>query len=174
MGNIAHDHLISVQTIPGCIEVGEAIKGVAVAGFDCIKPCLLDWKAQAGVIESNQGTNAREIKAAWVEWSICNTGFQGNTLRCTIQIVDQAGYPRHAGGKDALARIRVGCPRHGWRSDQWGWWGHLRDTGWWRMKWSKSWDGLPRSCGIGCILGVGGLGGERKVPETRTSLTPPA
>ncbi len=60
---MAHDRLVSIQTVPVCIGVGEAIEGVAVAGFDGIQPSLLDWKAQAGMIEPNQGTNAGEIKA---------------------------------------------------------------------------------------------------------------
>ncbi len=67
LGKMAHDHLVSIRTVPGCIGVGEAIKGVAVSGFDGIKPSLLDRKAQAGMIETNQGTNAGEIKAVWVE-----------------------------------------------------------------------------------------------------------
>jgi hypothetical protein len=70
--------------------------------------------------------------------------------------------------------MRVGCCRHGWQNDHWGQWGLLRDTGWWRRKQKRSWNGGPRSCGTGCILGVRGLGGERKMPETRTSLIPPA
>ncbi len=81
---MAHDCLVSVQTVPGCIGVGEAIKGVAVAGFDGIEPSLLDRKAQEGMIESNQGTNAGEIKAEWVKWSTCGTGGQGNSLGCTV------------------------------------------------------------------------------------------
>ncbi len=96
---MAHDRLISVWTVPGCIGVGEAIKGVAVAGFDGVKPSLLDQKALAGRKESNQGTNAGEIKAAWVKWGTCGTGYQGNSLGCTVQVVDQAGYPGRAGGK---------------------------------------------------------------------------
>ncbi len=114
---MAHDHLVSVQTVPGCIRVGEAIKGVAVAGFDSVEPSLLDQKAQAGMIKSNQGTNAGEIKAAWVKWGTCGMGGQGNSMGCTVQIVDQAGYPEQAGGKDALAGMRVGCCRHSWRND---------------------------------------------------------
>ncbi len=39
LGQMAHYHLL------GCIGVGEALKGVTVAGFDGIKPGLLDWKA---------------------------------------------------------------------------------------------------------------------------------
>jgi hypothetical protein len=67
LGKRAYDCLVSIQTVPGCIGVGEAMEGVAVAGFDGIKPSLLDRKAQAGMIETSQGTNAGEIKAAWVK-----------------------------------------------------------------------------------------------------------
>jgi hypothetical protein len=119
-----------IRTVPGCIGVGEAIKGVAVAGFDGTKPGLLNWKAQVGMIELNQGTNAGEIKAVWVKWGTCSTGCQGNRLGCTIQVVDQAGNPGCAGCKDALAKMRVGCHRHSWWNDYWGWRGHLPDTGW--------------------------------------------
>ncbi len=171
---MAHDCLVSVRTVPGYIGVGEAIEGVAVAGFDGIKPSLLDRKAQAGMIESNQCTNAGEIKAAWVKWGTCGTGCQGNSLGCTVQVVDQAGYLRRAGGKDALAGMRVSCCRHGWWNDHWGQWGQSGDTGWWSRKWSRSWDGRQRSCGTGHILGVSSLSGERKVPEMQTSLIPPA
>jgi hypothetical protein len=67
LGKMAHDCLVSVRTVPDCIGVGEAIKGVTVSGFDGVEPSLLDRKAQAGMIESNQGPNAGEIKAAWVK-----------------------------------------------------------------------------------------------------------
>jgi hypothetical protein len=67
LGKTAHDHLVSIRTVPGCIGVGEAIKGVAVASFDGIKPSLLDRKAQTGMIESNLGIIVGEIKAAWVK-----------------------------------------------------------------------------------------------------------
>ncbi len=62
LGKMAHDCLVSIRTVPGCIGVDEAIEGLAVASFDGVKPSLLDRKAQAGMIESNQGTNAGEIK----------------------------------------------------------------------------------------------------------------
>ncbi len=132
---MAHDCLVSIRTVPGCIGVGEAIKGVAVAGFDGVNPRLFDRKAQAGMIETNKGTNAGEIKAAWVKWGTCGMGGQGNSLGCTVQVVDQAGDPRHVGGKDALAGMRVCCRRHGWWNDHWGRWG--------------------QSCGAGSGEGVG-------------------
>ncbi len=167
LGKMVHDHLVSIRTAPGCIGVGEAIKGIAVSGFDGVEPSLLDQKAQAGMIESNLGANAGEINAVWVEWGTCGTGCQGNSLGCTVQVVDQAGYPGCAGSKGALAGMRVGCHRHSWRNNHWGWWGQSCDTGWWRRKRS--------SCdSTGHILGVSGLGGERKMPETWTSLILPA
>jgi hypothetical protein len=121
---MAHDCLVSIWTAPGCIGVGEAVKGVAVSGFDGIKPRFLDRKSQAGMIETNQGINAGEIKAAWVKWGTCGTGGQSNSLGCTVQVVDQAGNPRRVSGKHALAGMRVCCHRYGWRNDHWGQWGH--------------------------------------------------
>jgi hypothetical protein len=67
LSKMAHDRLVSIWTVPGCIGVGEATEGVAVASFDGVEPSLPDWKAQAGMIESNQGTKAGEIKAGWVK-----------------------------------------------------------------------------------------------------------
>ncbi len=110
----------------------------------------------------------------WVKWGTCGMGGQGNSLGCAIQVVDQAGNPGHVGGKNALAGTRVGCHRHACWNDHWGQWGQLHDTGWWHRKQRRSWDGQPRSCGTSHILGVSGLGGERKIPETRTSLILPA
>jgi hypothetical protein len=54
LGKMAHDCIIGIGTVPGSIGVGEALKGAAVAGFDSIKPSLLDREAQAGMIETNQ------------------------------------------------------------------------------------------------------------------------
>ncbi len=121
LGKMAHDHLMSVWTVPGSIGVGEAIEGVTVASFDGIEPSLLDREAQAGKIETNQGTNAGRIKAEWVKWGTCGTGSQGNSLGCTVKVVDQAGDPGCVSGKDALAGMRVHCRRHGWQNDHWGW-----------------------------------------------------
>ncbi len=84
LGKMAHDCLIGIRTGLGRIGVSEALEGVSVAGFDCFEPSLLDRKAQAGMIEPNQGTNAGEIEAAWVKWGTCGTGGQGNNLGCDI------------------------------------------------------------------------------------------
>ncbi len=84
LGKMTHDRLICIRTVLGCIGVGEAFKGVTVAGFDSIEPSLFDREAQAGMIEPNQGPNAREIKAAWVKWGTCGTGGQGNRLGCAV------------------------------------------------------------------------------------------
>ncbi len=121
LGKMAHDCLIDVRTVPGSIGVGEALKGVAVACFDSIKPSLLGMEAQAGMIEPSQGTNSGEIKAAWVKWGTCGMGGQGNSLGCAVQVVDQSGNPVRVGGKDVLAGMRVRCRRHGWQNDHWGW-----------------------------------------------------
>ncbi len=44
LGKMAHDCLISIRTVLGCIGVSEALKGVAVTGFDSVEPSLLDGK----------------------------------------------------------------------------------------------------------------------------------
>ncbi len=67
LGKMARDFLIGVRTVLGHIGVSEALKGAAIAGFDCAKPSLLDREAQTGMIENNQGANAGEIEAAWVK-----------------------------------------------------------------------------------------------------------
>jgi hypothetical protein len=45
LGEIAHDHLVCIRTVPGCIGVGETIKDVTVAGFDGINPSLINREA---------------------------------------------------------------------------------------------------------------------------------
>ncbi len=74
LGKMTRDRFVCVRTILGSIGVGEALEGVAVAGFDGIQPGLFDWKAKTGMIKSNQGPNAGKIKASWVERSTCSTG----------------------------------------------------------------------------------------------------
>jgi hypothetical protein len=71
LGKMAHDRLIGIRTVLGCIGVADALEGVAAAGLDSVEPSLLDRAAQAGMIEPNQGPNTGEIKAAWVKWSTC-------------------------------------------------------------------------------------------------------
>jgi hypothetical protein len=95
---MAHDGFVCVRTILGSIGVGEALKGVAVAGFDGIQPGLFDWKAKTGMIKSNQGANAGQIKAARIEGSTRSSGSQSNSLGCTVEVVYRAGSPGSAGG----------------------------------------------------------------------------
>ena len=102
LGEVAHDRLIGVGTILGRIGVGEALEGVAVAGFDGVEPGLFDWKAKTGVVKTNQGANAGQIKAARIEGSTRNSGSQSNSLGCTIEVVNRAGSPGAAGGEDSL------------------------------------------------------------------------
>ena len=84
LGKMAHDRLIGIRTVLGCIGVADALEGVAAAGLDSVEPSLLDRAAQAGMIEPNQGPDAGEIKAVWVKWGTCGTGGQGNHLGCTV------------------------------------------------------------------------------------------
>jgi hypothetical protein len=58
LGEMAHDGFVCIRTILGCIGVGEALEGVAVAGFEGIQLGLFNWKAKTGMIKSNQGANA--------------------------------------------------------------------------------------------------------------------
>ena len=95
---MAHDRFVCIRTILGRIGVGEALEGVAVAGFDGIQPGLFDWKAKTGVIKSNQGANAGQIKAERIEGSTRSSGSQSNSVGCTIEVVHQAGSPGSAGG----------------------------------------------------------------------------
>ena len=70
LGEMAHDGFVCIRTILGCIGVGEALKGVTVAGFDCVEPGLFNWETKTGMIETNQGTYAWQIKAAWIKWGL--------------------------------------------------------------------------------------------------------
>ena len=58
LGKMTHDGLARVGAVTCSIGVGEAIEGVAVAGLDDIQPCLLDWKAQACIVESDKCSHA--------------------------------------------------------------------------------------------------------------------
>jgi hypothetical protein len=120
LGKMAHDRLIGIRTVFGRIGVGEALEGVPVAGFDSVKPSLLDKEAQAGMIEPNQGTDAGEIKTAWVKWGTWGLAGQGNSLGCVLYVLDQAGNPGCVSGQDALAGMRVQCCRHSRRDNYWG------------------------------------------------------
>jgi hypothetical protein len=104
---MAHDRFVSVRTILGCIGVGEAFEGVAVAGLDGIQPGLFDWKAKTGMIKSNQGANAGQIKAARIEGSTRSPGCQSNSLGGTVEVVYRAGGPGRVGGEDTLAGMRM-------------------------------------------------------------------
>ncbi len=78
--------------IAGYIGVGQAIKGVAVSCFDSIEPCLLDWKAKAGMVEANQGTDAGEVHAARVKRRAGGVGCQGHGLGGAVEAEDRAGF----------------------------------------------------------------------------------
>jgi hypothetical protein len=63
LGEMTQDGLIQVWAVPHCIEVGETIKGVAVACLDGIQLCLLNWKTHACMVESNESSHAGKVKA---------------------------------------------------------------------------------------------------------------
>ena len=102
LGEVAHDRLVGVGTILGRIGVGEALEGVAVAGFDGVQPGLFDRKAKTGVVKTNQGANAGQIKAARVKGSTRSSGSQSHSLGCAVEVVNRAGSPGDAGGKESL------------------------------------------------------------------------
>ena len=58
LGEMTHDGLVRVGEVTCCIGVGKAIKGVTIAGLDGIQPCLLDWKSQACMVESDKSSHA--------------------------------------------------------------------------------------------------------------------
>jgi hypothetical protein len=74
---MAHDGFVSVRTILGCIGVGEAFEGVAVAGLDGIEPDLFDRKTKTGMIKakpnppyeykvlSSDSVDGRELEYVW-------------------------------------------------------------------------------------------------------------
>ncbi len=103
LGKVAHDRLVGAGTILGHIGVGEALEGVAVAGFDGVQPGLFDREAETGVVKTHQGANAGQIKAARVEGSTSGSGSQSYSLGCAIEVVNRAGSPGDAGGKESLA-----------------------------------------------------------------------
>ena len=100
---MSQDHLVGIWAIAGHIGVGQAIKQVTVSRFDGVKPCLLDWKAKAGMVEADQGTDAGEIHAARVKSCAGGAGCQGHGLSGTVEVEDRAGFAAWANGMDALA-----------------------------------------------------------------------
>ena len=102
---MTHDHFVRIRTILGSIGVGKTVKGVTVSCFDGIKPGLFDWKAKTGMIKSNEGSNAGEIQAAWIEGRTCSSCCEGESLGNAIDVVHRTGGPGRAGGEDPLAGI---------------------------------------------------------------------
>jgi hypothetical protein len=71
---MTQDGFIRVWAVPCRIGVGKSIKGVEVACLDGIEPCLLDWKAGARMVEENESTHARKIKALGAKGSLGGQG----------------------------------------------------------------------------------------------------
>jgi hypothetical protein len=107
LGEMAHDGFVCIRTVLGCIGVGEAFEGVAVASLDGIEPGLFDRKTKTGMVKSNQGANAGQIKAARIEGSTSSPGSQSNSLGGTVEVVYRAGGPGRVGGEDTLAGMRM-------------------------------------------------------------------
>ncbi len=71
---------VGIRAVAGHVGVGQTIKRVAVAGFDGVKPHLLDWKAKTNMVEANQGANAGEINGV-VQANVGQKLVKGNILR---------------------------------------------------------------------------------------------
>ena len=100
---MSQDGFVGIRAVVGHLGVGWAIKRVAVAGFDCIEPRLLDWKAITSMVEADQGTNAGEIHAVGVKRRVGGAGCHGHGLRSPVEVDDRAGFAMWADGLDALA-----------------------------------------------------------------------
>ncbi len=74
LGKITQDGFVQVWAVPRRVGVGKSIKGVKVACLDGIKPCLLDWKARACMVETNKSTHAWKIKALGIKGSLGGWG----------------------------------------------------------------------------------------------------
>ncbi len=124
---MSQDGLVGIRAIAGYIGVGQAIKRVTVSRFDSVEPCLLDWKAKAGMVEADQGTDAGEVYAATVKCRDGGVCCQGHGLGGTVEVEDRAGFTSWAKGMDALAgmqavvrRTRPAAPGAAWRRDRLG------------------------------------------------------
>ncbi len=74
LGKMTQDGFARVWAVPRRVGVGKSIKGVEVACLDGIEPCLLDWKARACMVEDNESTHARKIKASGIKGSLGGRG----------------------------------------------------------------------------------------------------
>ena len=103
---MSQDRLVGIRAIAGHVGVGQAIEQVKVASFDGVEPCLLDRKAKAGMVETNQGTNAGEIHVVGVKSHAGGAGCQGHGLCNTVEVEDRAGFAAWDNGMDALAGMQ--------------------------------------------------------------------
>jgi hypothetical protein len=71
---MTQDGFVRVWAVPCRIGVGKSIKGVKVACLDGIEPCLPDWKAGSCMVEENESTHARKIKALGVKGRLGGRG----------------------------------------------------------------------------------------------------
>ena len=143
---MSQDDLVGIRAIAGYIGVGQAIKRVTVSRFDSVEPCLPDWKAKAGMVEVDQGTDAGEVHAARVKSRAGGVGCQGHGLGGTIEVEDRSGFTLWANGMDALAGMQAvvrgphpAAPGAAWRRDRrgrsdgitwtWGGWWWLGEIG---------------------------------------------
>ncbi len=74
LGEMTQDGFVLVWAVPRRVGVGKSIKGVKVACLDGIEPCSVDWKAGACMVEENESTHARKIKALGIKGSLGGRG----------------------------------------------------------------------------------------------------
>ena len=183
LDQMSQDLLAGIRAIAGHVGVGQAIKQVAVARFDSVKPRLLDQEAKAGIVEADQGTNAEEIHAARVNSCAGGAGCQGHGLSGAIEVEDRAGFAAWANSMDALAGMQPVMQGHcredpgaARRRDRrgrrdcitWGGWHWREEIGSgcaWDQFLMHSMRRRSRKAWLGCR--------EGKVPEPGTVLFPP-
>jgi hypothetical protein len=67
LGQMTHDGLVCIGTIPRGIGICETVEGVTIPCPDGIEPRLFDGEAKTCMIETDEGSNAGQVKAAGIE-----------------------------------------------------------------------------------------------------------
>ncbi len=70
LSEMTQDGLVRIRAVSPRVGVRETIEGVTAAGLDGVKPCLLDRKAKACMVESNKSSHAGKAKALEIKGSI--------------------------------------------------------------------------------------------------------
>jgi hypothetical protein len=64
---MTQDGFACIQTVSCHVAVGETLERVTVASLDGVEPCLLDRKAKACMVESNESSHAGKVKALGIK-----------------------------------------------------------------------------------------------------------